>query len=383
MTLLLCSDTHISRYIWKDRLDIIGDAYAALHQLIDIAEEYSAESVILAGDVFDTDNPTSEDVQCFQRFAAALWQKGIGLFYLSGQHDAANPSWPGSIHPHAVELDGKLLHFSAGKVFGISHVKKRFLPGKLQSVPEGCDLVVAHQLWQELLGSGDRFADASILEVPHARWLYSGDMHRKATAKGLRPDGRPITAVSTGATHLRRLGEPTAHYVGLWEGSKIRFVRLYSRPIAEVSIPGRAVEVSSYLDGVVEELVNLDRFESPFCDYKPIVVVRTEGASAGLVDLVDEYFGKLEGQVHYLVRFGEELRIGYGAEEEEVCRNSDSVRLTDLVVQIIQHYYEEQGIDSAEPEVSDCIQLAHAALRSENNARQVLDRLRQQYLLQD
>lgn len=90
MKLLHIGDLHLGIKFHKRSL--LEDQYDALRQVINIANEEEAH-VIIAGDVFDTVNPSIEAQECWFWFLGALSQlhsvKGLHTFVIAGNHDSA------------------------------------------------------------------------------------------------------------------------------------------------------------------------------------------------------------------------------------------------------------------------------------------------------
>lgn len=373
--LIFFSDSHLSRYIWRDRIQITGDAYSALHQIADIAIDNRAAAVIAAGDIFDNRSPTSEDVWHFRRFCDRLWHAGVGLFYIDGQHDWSEPSWPESIHPHAVNIDRRCILIDNRSIYGLSHVKKRDLEDALASVPEECEILVAHQLWAELLGTGPVAADASVESIPHARMLYSGDMHKCTTYQGTNAQGYKVVAISSGATRLCRLGEPHQHQVLSLEGNDLRFIALQSRPVVEVSV-GPSLDKSE-LEKAADQLRDEKVPADEWCDYKGILVVRISGESS------DNLFHKVGVWAQQV----EDLHVIRVVEaSQRVASNpirpaavSVHTNKFEIARKFIEADFSARG-NTDDVSLKNCMRLAEAALRSRQDAVKTIDQIRSEYL---
>lgn len=102
------ADWHLGR-LWQgrlgvDNLPILGmDAFLALDFLIEQCIERGVELLLVAGDVFDSNNPPNAVMQQFARRMARLSKSGIQTVVIVGNHDSA-PASANAIDPIA-ELD--------------------------------------------------------------------------------------------------------------------------------------------------------------------------------------------------------------------------------------------------------------------------------------
>lgn len=386
MKLLLCSDTHLSRCIWKDRPEIYGDSYVALSAIQQLAKHHSVDHVIMAGDIFDTRFPSSEDVWHFVRFAQALWQAGIGLYCIQGQHDEAHPCWASALHPHAVDLEAHPLVTQWGVIYGLHYHRRKELLEAVRSLDSNCLMLVAHQLWNELLGIGPIGGDLSVTEISHASVLYSGDMHQANMVTSCNAQGQELIAFSTGATHLRRLNEPTQHFVALMslDSGDIEMLELPSRPIVFAEYPGEVTEewvsqLESHLDAALQKS-DPQAFDG-LSDGKPIVVVQLPvGLRAGQFESLSEWSSTFIRA--HVIR--QTRSVSQQRQEESVSLEA----LGDLrsnhrhiAQQVIERYFEKTGGTSVpEDLVRNGIRLALSGLSGKDSAVKTLEELRKHYL---
>lgn len=87
MKLLHISDLHIGKRV--NGFSMIEDQRYILDRIFEIACEKGAETVIIAGDVYDKNVPSAEAVQLFDEFITKLAEKQIKVFVISGNHDSA------------------------------------------------------------------------------------------------------------------------------------------------------------------------------------------------------------------------------------------------------------------------------------------------------
>lgn len=87
MKFLHISDLHIGKRI--NEFSMIEDQKYILHQILEIAERSDAESVLIAGDIYDKQAPSAEAVQVFDSFLTSLADQKKKIFVVSGNHDSA------------------------------------------------------------------------------------------------------------------------------------------------------------------------------------------------------------------------------------------------------------------------------------------------------
>lgn len=86
MKFLHLSDLHLGKRVHN--FSMIEDQKYILEQILQILEEEKVTGVIIAGDVYDKPVPSAEAVALFDDFLAALAQRGVYVFVISGNHDS-------------------------------------------------------------------------------------------------------------------------------------------------------------------------------------------------------------------------------------------------------------------------------------------------------
>lgn len=86
MKLLHVSDLHIGKrvkgfYLLEDQINI-------LKQILETAKEKKVNGIVIAGDIYDTSNPSNEAVNCFDEFISDVHSSGIACYVVSGNHDS-------------------------------------------------------------------------------------------------------------------------------------------------------------------------------------------------------------------------------------------------------------------------------------------------------
>ncbi|MBP2849251.1 exonuclease subunit SbcD [Dickeya oryzae] len=86
MRIIHTSDWHLGQYFYtRSRAP---EHQAFLHWLVQQVEQYQADAVIVAGDVFDNGAPPSYAREMYNQFVVALQRTGCQLVVLGGNHDS-------------------------------------------------------------------------------------------------------------------------------------------------------------------------------------------------------------------------------------------------------------------------------------------------------
>lgn len=86
MKFLHLGDLHLGKSLMG--MDLIDDQKYILDEILKMAEDGSADAVIMAGDIYDRPVPSEEAVNLFDAFIRKLAEKGISAFIISGNHDS-------------------------------------------------------------------------------------------------------------------------------------------------------------------------------------------------------------------------------------------------------------------------------------------------------
>ena len=88
MRVLHTSDWHLGvEYFQRSRSD---EQQAFLQWLLRVVEERNVDAVVVAGDVFDSNNPPAEAQEAYYRFIAALGRMGRRAIVVGGNHDSTS-----------------------------------------------------------------------------------------------------------------------------------------------------------------------------------------------------------------------------------------------------------------------------------------------------
>lgn len=289
---VMASDNHLAPGAWKGRLDIRGDSYFALRQIVDLCISKRLP-LILAGDFFDANRPSAEDLQAALMLNEII-NAGLRVFYIQAQHDYDNPSYISVICPKATNLDDldkpvyisdKSLHMRT--VFGRNFMSRTELDSWLNERQVECDLMVMHQLWIEFMGM---HGQTSLERLEKCKFLLTGDLHDMRTFT----TGKGITVLSPGATQMQSIKEPTRHQVFILnDDMSANLFPLKSRGVIDILVEReeQIVYMVNNARQVVEEMLRaVASGGSVNMQLKPIVRFKIANPIPGAVPKLGEAF---------------------------------------------------------------------------------------------
>lgn len=106
MRLFHISDLHIGKILHE--VNLLEDQRELLRQVVELADTYVPDGVLICGDIYDKAVPSAEAVKVFDTFLSAFAKREIPVFLISGNHDS-----PERIH-FASEILGKSRIFVKG-----------------------------------------------------------------------------------------------------------------------------------------------------------------------------------------------------------------------------------------------------------------------------
>lgn len=270
---LLQGDAHLSEYIWGKRPQIRGDAYHAFEQVVGHAVRLNVP-LILAGDVFDTTNPTTADVHFFRIQMDHLRQAGVPVYHFQGNHDRRNLPWSDAIHSHPVyvgdgrpfSLDG--VSFRAFDYDSHDRIQTRVEMLASEPLP---DVLLLHQAAKQAL-KFDGAWNFDLQTVPQGiHTVILGDIHTPF-AQRFREG---CTAYYTSATHPRSDAEfGQKDTLVLYDDFHVERLPIVNRFFAKVVL---AVEPEKTADALVQQLS-----QQPAGPLTPCVVTTTLNNEAAL-----------------------------------------------------------------------------------------------------
>jgi len=168
----LTGDTHLRQRTWIKHLNLWGDSLFSLQQIL---EESVGQPLILAGDVYDQKRPDPQTVRQVYWLLDQAQHQGVDVYYIQGQHDLDRECPWLACHPHPRHLHKCLVDINGVAVYGLDWLPPTEIKQALQEIPRDAEVLVAHQVWGELLPWG---VECSFADVPTSVQLVcTGDYH--------------------------------------------------------------------------------------------------------------------------------------------------------------------------------------------------------------
>lgn len=280
--LVFFADAHADDGAWANAA-VKGDAYFALEQIFTWAIAHKAEALISAGDGIDhsrnRSRPIAEWMRQCQRLQDSL--PATPVYFIQGQHDMDDPPWLAQ-HPLCRHLHRQTAAFPAHGVvlYGLDYQPTDKLAAALREIPPAANLLVAHQVWDEMKAA-QAVPQGAFKDLPASlKYLVTGDFHRTVKlTKHTNAGGKKLTVFSPGSTCLQSTDEPDAKsFLVLWPGHPARFetVALMTRPIQRLQL-ATDNDLAVALDGLVATLTRLraqaEQAGLPATVQAPLVVV--------------------------------------------------------------------------------------------------------------
>ena len=225
------SDTHVDdENIWTRRPLIKGDSYAAIQEGMQVFYDYGAPAVIHAGDAVDKRvQKGTKAFSCVMNLLNEWDTYGEGEFYfIQGQHGFMHaPEQPYfSICGWATHVHQMSFEVGPFRVYGLDFQQPGELQRELDDIPQGTDILIAHQTWSDWMGDHIK-CQGSFSDIPVVGTVITGDFHQFVDYGCVGKDGQELRAFSPGATHFRNISEPVDHYVALlYDDGSIEKVQL-------------------------------------------------------------------------------------------------------------------------------------------------------------
>lgn len=232
--MLITADWHIRRHdrIWYRRDNIFGDTANSIEQIVQIANEYAVEYVLLLGDLFDLKLQQSDALQVMRLALDHFEHNGQQVMYVQGQHERSEPPLLAALHSWPEYIHNKLVRIEEidANIFGLDYCNPINVEAALGAIPEEADILATHQVWRDFLGA-DR-GDAWFGWAKPVRYIFTGDLHQ--TINEQRGDKY---IVSPGSICMQDIGETPDKFVHiLYDDMSVRAVKLKTRQLFEQRI---------------------------------------------------------------------------------------------------------------------------------------------------
>lgn len=251
--LSVISDAHISPTdtAWANS-GIRGDARYALAQFVDLSIEARVRYAVGLGDLMDRAVNGSLAPAVWSRELYRLEDAGIPFLFIRGNHDNADPPWLAS-HRNTVHLHKRLFEAGNLRLYGLDFQPTGRLQEELALVPKGTDILVCHQGWSEFMNRPGSF-QGSLKEIPNARRVLTGDLHRYEHLRVVANDGHKMHVFSPGATCKQAVNEPDDHVVLLVRpDGEVERRALNSRPILRSDTVATSEQLDTFVGSVAAD----------------------------------------------------------------------------------------------------------------------------------
>ena len=223
------------------------DAFFALDQFFDYTLEHDPPWCLLLGDMLDEQRNLPEPINFYHRWFDRLERKEIGVGAIQGQHEACDEeTWLGG-HHWVQHLHRQMILVGDYHVYGLDFTPADKLQAELADIPNHADILLAHQVWADFMGDIAK-PQGSFADVPHVKFLFTGDYHKTVIQGFVGKDGQLIKVVSPGSTHMRAINEPPDKYfITFWDNGAVKKVKLKSRPVMNWSPMATSEELEAFL----------------------------------------------------------------------------------------------------------------------------------------
>ena len=157
MKLIHLSDLHIGKRV--NEFSMLEDQKYILLEILNIIDEVKPDGVIISGDIYDRQVPSTEAVTVFDDFLCRLAERKLQVYAISGNHDSAermafgnrlmemsgihiSPVYDGNVTPLVFEDEyGKVNIYMLPFVKPV-HVKKAYPDEEIESYTDALDVAV-------------------------------------------------------------------------------------------------------------------------------------------------------------------------------------------------------------------------------------------------
>ena len=269
---VFCADTHLADGSWAHR-PICGDAYYSLEQIIEEAVKLSVP-IVGAGDLLDKHRNASNPIYNLHGLLDCLDDAGLPFHFIQGQHEMDDTPWLSS-HSSTNHLHGEIIQLGPFEVYGLDYTAAGDLQHALDDIPEGTDILVAHQVWSDFMGEVASPQGGSH-DIPTVHTMFTGDWHEyeEITTRG--KDGQELLIISPGSTCMQSIDEPPDKYFSvLFDDGTFQRRSLDTRQLIDWSLILTQDDMEYLAENVQKEIAaGVDRAKAvglPEKLHKPII----------------------------------------------------------------------------------------------------------------
>jgi hypothetical protein len=204
---VVTADTHLAQRSWVKHPGLEGDAYYGLAQVVDYCI-LRGLPLILAGDVFDKQRPDPTTIARTVAQLTRMQKAGLKVYDIQGQHELdRNQPWLQAISEWPIHVDKVAFQIGAIKFYGIDWQPADTIQEEFAKIPSDTDVLIAHQVWRDLMGPRIGESECQFADVPHVKVIATGDFHRHMWMPAKNRNGDTILILSPGPVCMQSIDE--------------------------------------------------------------------------------------------------------------------------------------------------------------------------------
>lgn len=170
----IAADLHLRPCIWKGHPEINGDQFKAWATLCKTVANDKEGALILAGDIFDTPNPSGTTEYAFKRGMELLAKAGRPCWFIPGNHDNEEIPRP---YLFGARLLDERIRWGNLTIAGVPFTRStEALHSAIESLPP-TDLLILHTGFRHLLGFNETW-QISAEDIPDSiKKVFAGHVH--------------------------------------------------------------------------------------------------------------------------------------------------------------------------------------------------------------
>lgn len=310
------ADCHLEPHVWKNHPELAGDAYFSFQQIVDYTLEEGAAALLLGGDILNVSSPDPKTVGVVTRQMQRLEDAAVPCYYIVGQHEKHRLAQWLDVHSWPQHIDGETIDLNGHKIHGISFKPRTQLPEAIAAIPPDTDILMMHQVWQEIHGDMMN-PEGAISDLPDSvDMLLTGDYHVHFD----RPH-HGIRVLSPGSIAMQAINEPPEKsffaVTPTETGFDVVSVPLATRGFAHVELE-YAQALDEFVDDIPHFCAQLIRGRAAIA--KPIVRV---SFNAEIPDAYTRLVAAIGDRCHF---FPNPIRTRQTAEARQVVRRCSGPR---------------------------------------------------------
>jgi hypothetical protein len=250
---VLSADTHLAQRSWAKHPGLMGDSYYGLKQLVDYCTAAELD-LVLAGDVFDKNRPDSLTIWHTRTQIDRMERQDLSVYFQNGQHDLVNTgeSWLNAISWWSEHIHQKQFDLGGIVAYGLDWTPADQIKQEFDKIPTSTDLLIAHQVWRDLMGPRIGESECAFADVPVVKMILTGDFHRHLKLEASNKDNAITRILSPGPVCMQSIDEdPAKYFFVLSDDMSIQSIRLKTRNCFRFNLSNKD-DLEIFLTGNVE-----------------------------------------------------------------------------------------------------------------------------------